>query len=83
MIMVFIHIFPDLGPLNNSNVVVGDKDINDKYTGCYWFHWGDNTLMYFGYFFIYDVATQKYYFIILEPNKSSGWNNCNTNMSSF
>jgi len=58
--------FPDMAPLIEDNIVVGDKGENHL-TASYWDDLGDDIFDSWGYFYLYDVNTGKYYFPIINP----------------
>lgn len=65
--------FPDMNDIINSNIVVGDKSGGDRLNASYWDDLGDDVFDDWGYFYIYDVVSQKYYFPLFNPqNQSDG-----------
>lgn len=67
------ELFPDLGPFTDENIVQGDKALDDRTLASYWDDFGDDIFDDWGYFFLYDVGTQKYYFPIFSPiNREDG-----------
>ncbi len=69
--------FPGMANFVDGNIVQGDKTVNDKNTASYWrnltFELFRNMFTQWGNFYIYDVATGKYYFPILNPvNQADG-----------
>lgn len=63
--------FPSMAPLTLENIVAGDKA--DKTRASAWDDWSDDVFDDWGYFYIYDVATQKYYFPVFTPlNQADG-----------
>jgi microcystin-dependent protein len=59
--------FPDMAPLIDENIVAGDKDISDKNQASYWDDLGNDVFDDWGYFYIYDVDSGKYYFPLFSP----------------
>lgn len=54
----------------DENIVAGDKDESDRLNACQWRDLGDDIFDDWGFFFIYDVSSQKYYFPLLNPRNS-------------
>lgn len=54
--------FPEMEPLIDENIVAGDKSNNDRLIASYWNDFGNDVFDDWGYFYIYDVETGKYYF---------------------
>lgn len=77
------ELFTGLSQLNDDNVEQGDKNLIDKYNGCWWVDWGNDIFDSFGWFFIYDVETQKYYFPILSPRNQEDGIITTQNFSAF
>jgi hypothetical protein len=61
------QLFPDLIDFIDSNIVQGDKTEENKLNASYWNDLGDDIFDDWGYFYIYDVTTSKYYFPLLSP----------------
>jgi microcystin-dependent protein len=59
--------FPDMAPIIDGNIIVGDKDIGDKNIASYWNDLGNDVFDDWGYFYIYDVNSGKYYFPLFSP----------------
>jgi hypothetical protein len=59
--------FPGMTNFIESNIVTGDKDPSDKLIASYWNDLGDDVFDDWGYFYIYDVTTGKYYFPLINP----------------
>lgn len=51
----------------DENIVAGDKDESDRLRACQWRDLGNDIFDDWGFFFIYDVSSQKYYFPLLNP----------------
>ena len=59
--------FPGMADFIDSNIVEGDKDPDDRLTASYWNDWGNDVFDEWGYFYLYDVTSGKYYFPLIEP----------------
>jgi hypothetical protein len=59
--------FPNMSELTDSNIVAGDKSEGYRIYANYWRDWGDDIFDDWGYFYIYDVTSEKYYFPLLNP----------------
>ena len=65
--------FPDMNDFINSNIVVGDKSGGDRLNASYWDDLGHDVFDDWGFFYIYDIESQKYYFPLFNPqNQSDG-----------
>jgi hypothetical protein len=65
--------FPDMAPFTDSNIIAGDKDPGDRLIASYWDDWGDDVFDQWGYFYLYDVTSGKYYFPLINPqNQGDG-----------
>lgn len=64
-------LFPDLADFTTDNIVQGDKSEENKYVASYWDDLGNDIFDDWGYFYIYDVTTSKYYFPLLSPQNQS------------
>jgi hypothetical protein len=65
--------FPGMSSLIDENIVAGDKLSGDRLIGSYWRDWGNDVFDDWGFFYIYDVETGKYYFPIISPqNQNNG-----------
>jgi len=65
--------FPDMAPFTDENIIAGDKDTGDRLIASYWNDWGDDIFDDWGYFYLYDVASGKYYFPLIDPqNQDDG-----------
>lgn len=68
-----LNLFPDLPIIIDANIIVGDKNSEDKNIGSYWSDWGNDVFDDWGWFYLYDVASQKYYFPLFTPlNQDDG-----------
>lgn len=66
-------LFPGLQPFINSNIVSGDKPESNRLIASYWNDWGNDVFDDWGYFYIYDVESGKYYFPLINPkNQANG-----------
>lgn len=59
--------FPGMADIVEDNIVAGDKEPDDKFLASYWDDLGDDIFDDWGYFYLYDVTTGKYYFPLLTP----------------
>lgn len=65
--------FPGMADFIDSNIVVGDKDSGDRLNSSYWNDLGNDVFDDWGYFYIYDVESGKYYFPLINPqNQDDG-----------
>jgi len=65
--------FPDMAPFTDENIVAGDKDSGDRLLASYWDDWGNDVFNDWGFFYLYDVASGKYYFPLIDPqNQGDG-----------
>jgi hypothetical protein len=58
--------FPDMAPFTEENIVAGDKG-EDKLMASYWNDLGDDIFDGWGFFYLYDVNSGKYYFPLINP----------------
>lgn len=61
--------YPDLflSDFIDENIVAGDKTEEDRLNACNWNDWGNDVFDGWGYFYLYDVTTSKYYFPLFNP----------------
>ena len=59
--------FPDMAPFIGENIVVGDKDEEDRLIASSWDDLGDDVFDDWGSFYLYDVNSGKYYFPLISP----------------
>ena len=59
--------FPGMSPFIDENIVAGDKSEEDRLIASYWDDWGDDVFDDWGYFYLYDVESGKYYFPLFQP----------------
>ncbi len=65
--------FPGMADFINENIVQGDKDSNNRLIASYWDDLGNDVFDDWGYFYIYDIETGKYYFPLISPqNQGDG-----------
>jgi hypothetical protein len=65
--------FPDMAPFINENIVLGDKNEEDQFRASYWDDLGQDVLDQWGFFYLYDVNSGKYYFPLISPqNEDNG-----------
>lgn len=66
-------LFPDLVDFIDENIVAGDKSSEVRLTACYWRDLGNDVFDDWGFFYLYDVLSGKYYFPLLTPlNQNDG-----------
>ena len=67
------QLFPDMADLIDENIVLGDKNEEDRLIASYWGDLGDDVLDKWGFFYLYDVNSGKYYFPLISPqNQGNG-----------
>ena len=60
-------------PLIEENIELGDKIEDDRFIASYWEDLGQDVLDEWGFFYLYDVNSGKYYFPIINPqNQGDG-----------
>jgi hypothetical protein len=65
--------FPGMAEFTDANIVAGDKSEEDRLQASYWDDLGDDVFDNWGYFYLYDVASGKYYFPLITPqNQDDG-----------
>lgn len=62
----FPNFFPNMQAFTDENIVLGDKNEEDRLIASYWDDLGDDVFDDWGYFYLYDVNSGKYYFPILN-----------------
>jgi hypothetical protein len=62
----FPLLFPDMAPFTEANIVAGDKG-EDRLQASYWADLGDDVFDDWGFFYLYDVLSRKYYFPLINP----------------
>ena len=71
--------FPDMAPFTEENIVLGDKIEEDQFVSSYWPDLGQDVFDEWGFFYLYDVNSGKYYFPIIDPqNEDNGLFNTQT-----
>jgi hypothetical protein len=58
--------FPGMAPFIEANIVAGDKG-EDRLQASYWDDLGDDVFDDWGFFYLYDVRSGKYYFPLINP----------------
>jgi hypothetical protein len=65
--------FPGMSDFIDSNIVSGDKPSSDRLIASYWSDLGNDVFDDWGYFYLYDVNSGKYYFPLINPqNQQDG-----------
>ena len=65
--------FGDMADFIDENIVVGDKVEGDRLNASYWNDLGNDIFNGWGYFYLYDVTSGRYYFPLLNPqNQDNG-----------
>jgi hypothetical protein len=65
--------FAGMADFVDGNIVAGDKDSGDRLNASFWEDLGGDVFDNWGYFYLYDVASGKYYFPLLTPqNQDDG-----------
>ncbi len=65
--------FPGMASFTDENILAGDKADGDRLIASFWDDWGNDVFDDWGYFYLYDVESGKYYFPILSPqNEDNG-----------
>ena len=59
--------FPNMAPFTNENIVAGDKNEEDRLVASYWDDLGNDIFDDWGFFYLYDVTSGKYYFPLITP----------------
>lgn len=65
--------FPNMAPFINENIVAGDKNGDDRLIASYWDDLDNDVFDDWGFFYLYDVNSGKYYFPLISPqNQDDG-----------
>jgi hypothetical protein len=65
--------FAGMADFIDANIVAGDKDESNRLNASYWDDLGNDVFDKWGYFYIYDVSSGKYYFPLINPqNQDDG-----------
>ena len=65
--------FLGMAPFVEDNIVAGDKNTSDTLIVSSWGDWGDDIFDGWGFFYLYDVESGKYYFPLINPqNQEDG-----------
>ena len=65
--------FPDMADFVDGNIIAGDKPDGDRLLASYWDDLGDDIFDDWGFFYLYDVVSGKYYFPLISPqNQDDG-----------
>lgn len=65
--------FPGMAPFTDANIVAGDKPSGDRILASEWSDWRDDVFDDWGFFYLYDVESGKYYFPLFSPqNQADG-----------
>jgi hypothetical protein len=62
--------FPDMAPFIDENILAGDKIEDDRLIASQWRDLGDDVFDDWGFFYLYDVNSGKYYFPILDSQNN-------------
>jgi len=62
--------FPDMAPFIDENIELGDKNEEDRLIASHWNDLGNDVFDDWGYFYLYDVNSGKYYFPILDSQNN-------------
>ena len=62
--------FPDMAPFIDENILLGDKNEEDRLNASYWEDLGDDVFDYWGFFYLYDVNSGKYYFPLMDSQNN-------------
>lgn len=63
--------FPGMASFIDENIVAGDKNEEDRLKASRWKDLGDDVLDEWGYFYLYDVTSGKYYFPLINPQNGN------------
>jgi len=63
----YSQLFPGMDPFIEANIVAGDKDEEDRLEASYWVDLGADVFDDWGFFYLYDVLSKKYYFPLINP----------------
>lgn len=67
------ELFPGMADFIDENIVAGDKTEEYRLYSSKWSDWGGDIFDQWGFFYIYDVNSGKYYFPLLSPqNQDDG-----------
>jgi hypothetical protein len=61
---------PYMSEFSDNNILQGDKSSNDRTNASTWGDWGDDIFDGWGYFYLYDVQSGKYYFPLFNPQNT-------------
>jgi len=65
--------FPDMEPFTEENILAGDKNEEDRFNASYWRDYLNDVFDDWGFFYLYDVNSGKYYFPLINPqNRGDG-----------
>ena len=63
---IYPEFFPNMAPFTQQNIVAGDKG-EDRLMASFWDDLGNDVFDDWGFFYIYDVNSGKYYFPLINP----------------
>jgi hypothetical protein len=67
------ELFTGMAELKDENIVAGDKSEEDRLNASCWADLGNDIFDDWGFFYIYDVESEKYYFPLISPqNQDDG-----------
>jgi len=65
--------FQDMADFTDENIVAGDKAEEERLIASYWGDLGNDVFDDWGYFYLYDTSSGKYYFPLINPqNQDDG-----------
>jgi hypothetical protein len=71
--IIYPAFFPNMSPFTNENIVAGDKNEEERLVASYWDDLGNDIFDDWGFFYLYDVTSGKYYFPLISPqNQDDG-----------
>jgi hypothetical protein len=61
------ELFSDMADFISDNIVAGDKVTDDRLIASFWDDLGNDVFDDWGFFYIYDVTSERYYFPLIAP----------------
>jgi hypothetical protein len=62
--------FPNMAPFIDENILIGDKIEEDRLNASYWDDLGNDVFDDWGFFYLYDVNSGKYYFPLIDSQNN-------------